>query len=79
MKKLNITSSIGAVNKVKTIKELAQKNDYNLKKLYVGNVLNDFQVMKLCGLIVRPADSHQKKDLSDIVLKSKGRNGVIRE
>ena len=36
--------------------------------------------MKLCGFSVCPADSHPKiKELSDIILKTKGGDGVIRD
>ena len=46
----------------------------------MGNDLNDYQAMRLCGISVCPADSHPKiKEISDIVLKTNGGNGVVRE
>ena len=79
--KLKIIAIQGVSDKVKAIKELANNNSYNLKNiLYVGNDLNDYHVMKLCGFSVCPADSHSKiKELSDITLKTKGGDGVIRD
>lgn len=79
--KLNISAIYGVNNKVEALKILANKNSYNLKNiLYVGNDLNDYQVMKLCGFSVCPADSHPKiRELSDIILKTKGGDGVIRD
>ena len=58
-KKLNIQAIQGVSDKVEAIKELADENNYNLKNiLYMGNDLNDYLVMKLCGYSVCPADSH---------------------
>ena len=46
---------------------------------YVGNDLNDYYAMKLCGFSACPADSHQKiKNISTFTLKVNGGDGVIR-
>jgi 3-deoxy-D-manno-octulosonate 8-phosphate phosphatase (KDO 8-P phosphatase) len=80
-KKLKIPVIQGELDKVKSIKELAFNNSYNLKNiLYVGNDLNDYLAMKLCGYTVCPADSHSKiKDISNVTLRTNGGNGVVRE
>jgi len=80
-KKLKIPVVQGVDDKVEAIKKLVNKNNYNLKNiLYVGNDLNDYLVMQLCGYTVCPADSHSKiKEISDVVLKTNGGNGVVRE
>ena len=80
-KKLNIPAIQGVVNKVEAIKKLATDNNYSLKNiLYVGNDLNDYLVMQLCGYTACPADSHPKiKEISGNILTSKGGNGVVRE
>ena len=80
-KKLNIPAVQGVSDKVEAIKKLVNENHYNLKKiLYVGNDLNDYAVMQLCGYSVCPADSHPKiKHISDICLNTNGGNGVVRE
>jgi len=80
-KKLNIPVIQGTSNKAEEIKELTNQNQFNLKKvLYVGNDLNDYLAMQLCGYTACPADSHPKiKLISNICLNSSGGNGVIRE
>ena len=80
-KKLKINVIQGISNKVNAIKSLAKKNNYNLENiLYVGNDLNDYEAMKICGFSVCPADSHYKiRKLSDIILKTNGGDGVVRD
>ena len=80
-KKLKVPVVQGVDDKVEAIKKLVNKNNYNLKNiLYVGNDLNDYLVMQLCGYTICPADSHFKiKEISDVVLKTNGGNGVVRE
>ena len=80
-KKLKIPVVQGVDDKVEAIKKLVNKNNYNLKNiLYVGNDLNDYLVMQLCGYTICPTDSHPKiKEISDVVLKTNGGNGVVRE
>jgi len=46
----------------------------------VGNDINDYRVMKLCGYTVCSLDSHEViKDFATVVLKTKGGNGIVRE
>ena len=63
------------------IKQLAKKGNFNLQKtLYIGNDLNDYRAMQLCGYTACPSDSHQKiKGISTIILKTSGGNGIVRE
>ncbi len=50
------------------------------KVAYVGNDINDFEVMNLVGTTYCPADANQKiKQISHHVLNSKGGEGVVRE
>ena len=79
--KLNVPSIQGVKDKVVAIKKLAEKENYILKKiLYVGNDINDYGVMQLCGYSACPADSHSKiLEISDIVINKDGGNGVVRE
>jgi 3-deoxy-D-manno-octulosonate 8-phosphate phosphatase (KDO 8-P phosphatase) len=80
-KKLKIPVVQGVTDKVLAIKELARENKFNLKNiLYVGNDLNDYLVMKVCGYTACPVDSHLKiKEISKYILTTKGGNGVVRE
>ena len=79
--KLNITAIQGISDKVKGIRQIAKEKKLNLKNiLYVGNDLNDYHVMKICGYTACPSDSHKKiKSISDIVLELKGGEGIVRE
>jgi YrbI family 3-deoxy-D-manno-octulosonate 8-phosphate phosphatase len=79
--KLKIIALQGIRDKVESLKELAETNGFNLENiLYVGNDLNDYHVMELCGYTACPSDSHKKiKSIANVVLKTKGGNGVVRE
>jgi len=80
-KKLKIPVIQNVKNKLDSIKQLAEKENFDLKNtIYVGNDLNDYRVMKLCGYTICPADSHHKiKEISSVILKTSGGHGVVRE
>ena len=80
-RKLRVPVLQGVTNKVETLKELVDLKNYNLENiLYIGNDLNDYLVMQLCGYTACPADSHSKiKKVSSIVLSTNGGDGVVRE
>ena len=79
--KLKIPVLQGIGDKVKGIKKLALKEGFDLQNiLYVGNDINDYRAMKLCGYTVCPSDSHESiKELATFVLKTRGGNGIVRE
>lgn len=80
-KKLQIPVIQGVKNKVMGIQKIAKKESCSLENmLYVGNDLNDYQVMKICGFTACPADSNEMiKNISNTVLKTNGGFGVVRE
>lgn len=80
-KKLNTAVIYGTKNKVESLISLAREKGFELEKiLYIGNDLNDYQVMKKCGYKLCPSDAHNTiKKISDLVLQSQGGDGVIRE
>ena len=80
-KKLNLTCMHGIDDKQKTVSDYCNKNNIDLKNVaYIGNDINDKDVMKIVGLKFCPADAHQDiKQISDYVLNAKGGKGVIRE
>ena len=48
--------------------------------VFVGNEINDLEVMNSVGYPICPSDAHSKIiSISRIVLNTKGGNGVIRE
>jgi len=79
--KLKIRALQGVNNKVTALKALAKETDTNLKNiLYVGNDLNDYHVMQICGYSLCPSDSHKEiKKIASITLNSYGGNGIVRE
>ena len=80
-KKLNVPLIQGVKNKVESLKIITEHEKFSLNKvLYIGNDINDYHAMKICGYTVCPADGHEKiKQISNITLETKGGCGVIRE
>ena len=80
-KKLKIPVIQGASNKFDTLAKLCAEEHYDINKvLFIGNDLNDYQVMKACGCCACPSDSQPKsKQISSHVLSSAGGEGVARE
>jgi 3-deoxy-D-manno-octulosonate 8-phosphate phosphatase (KDO 8-P phosphatase) len=79
--KLGIPVYQSTKDKKSSLESLAPEKKFNLgKTLFVGNDLNDYQVMQLCGFSACPSDSHPKIiETASIVLKKKGGKGVVRE
>ena len=80
-KKLKIQVIQGVDNKVQELLSLAKSKGYNLNRvLYVGNDVNDYKAMKLCGYSACPSDSHEKiRSIATFVLQKKVGDGVVRE
>jgi len=80
-KKLKVSVINAIENKSTAIINLSEKESLNLSKcVYVGNDLNDYFAMKLCGCKVCPSDAHDEiKKISDVILQSEGGAGVVRE
>ena len=80
-KKLKVPVLQGVGDKSRAIKEFTNKKGFKLENIfYVGNDLNDYNAMRLCGYTACPIDSHIKiKQLATYTLKTKGGEGVVRE
>lgn len=80
-KKLNIECLQGVKNKVAALRDLADSRGWSLERvLYVANDLNDLGVIGLAGVTVCPSDSHPLViENTDIVLRTRGGEGVFRE
>jgi 3-deoxy-D-manno-octulosonate 8-phosphate phosphatase (KDO 8-P phosphatase) len=80
-KKLKVEVIQSIDDKVEAISSILNQSKSSLDRtLYVGNDLNDYQVMQLCRYTACPSDSHQLiKDISNFILYSKGGEGVVRE
>lgn len=79
--KLQIPCTQGAHDKAQVIQQLLQKHQVPAESAcYVGNDINDYRAMSLCGLRAAPSDSHPKiLNIANIPLTSKGGEGVLRE
>tara|TARA_B100001964_G_C14203588_1_gene587042 strand:- start:1069 stop:1581 length:513 start_codon:yes stop_codon:yes gene_type:complete len=79
--KLGITAIQGKRDKLAAIKELIKKKNLDINRIvYVGNDLNDLQVMKKLKLTMCPKDSHPRvQAVALFVLKTKGGEGIVRE
>ena len=79
--KIGIPCLQGINNKKDTLIDYCQKYNIDLKNVaYVGNDINDKDVMKITGTTFCPSDAHESIIIiSDYILKTKGGDGVIRE
>ena len=79
--KLNIECLQGIENKKSALINYCQKNDFELLNVaYVGNDINDKEVMEIAGTTYCPSDAHKSiQIITDYILKTKGGDGVVRE
>jgi len=80
-KKLKVPVIQGITNKVNALGSLSETKGFDLNRvLYVGNDLNDYGVMQICGYSACPADAHPRiKESAKVVLECNGGRGVVRE
>ena len=71
----------GIDNKKDSLLNYSRENNFNLKQVaYIGNDINDKDVMETVGITFCPSDAHKSIiAISNHVLKTKGGHGVIRE
>lgn len=80
--KLKIPCIQGCLNKVDQLVRYCNENCYELRKvLYVGNGLNDLEVMKIVGHPIAPKNSHPDiKNIAGVFVTEKnGGEGVLLE
>ena len=80
-KKLDLFCLQGVENKEQALTEYCNEHQISLSHVaYVGNDINDLDVMELVGTTFCPADAHVSiKEISQFILSSKGGEGVSRE
>jgi len=80
-KKLNLFCIQGIDNKAEALAEYCNAHQISLSDVaYVGNDINDLEVMELVGTTYCPADAHTSiKEISQCILVTKGGEGVSRE
>jgi len=79
--KIKIPYIHGVENKRNVLKQyLAENNIDKNKVVFIGNDLNDKEVMQYIGIPVAPSDAHfEILDIAQIITKKKGGDGVVRE
>lgn len=79
--KLHLEVIASCKDKKHTLEKFCSQNGYNLNQvMYIGNDLNDLEVMKIVGFPIAPADAHPKiKKLAKLVTEAKGGEGVVKE
>jgi len=79
--KLNLECIQGVNNKRESLIGYCNKNGFDLKKvLFIGNDINDLEIMKSVGYPLCPADAHESvKNISRFIFSRKGGDGVVRE
>jgi YrbI family 3-deoxy-D-manno-octulosonate 8-phosphate phosphatase len=79
--KLKVPAVYGVDDKLMALKKLAQKHRFSFRDvLYIGNDINDYEVMSACGWRACPADAYlQIKRITHIITQARGGEGVIRE
>ena len=80
-KKLDINCLQGIENKKTALIDYCNCHNFSLKNVaYVGNDINDKEVMEVVGITFCPNDAHDSiKNISNHILQAKGGDGVIRE
>jgi len=81
-KKIKIKKLIsGCENKISAVEKLTQRYGIKFNQIaYVGDDLNDYNVMKNVGFSACPSDAnYQIKKISKYVCDSKGGDGAVRE
>jgi len=80
-RKLGIECIQGTDDKKFSLINYLAAKDLNLANVaFLGNDINDLEVMEIVGISLCPKDAHTKiKKIAKIILKTKGGEGVIRE
>ena len=80
-KKLQLEVIHNCEDKCSALKQYCEKNGFELSKtVFVGNDVNDLEVMKAVGFPVAPADAYYYiLEVAKIITIAKGGRGVVRE
>ena len=72
---------LGAKNKIDVLNEILIRRNLKTKNIaFIGDDMNDLEIMKVVGLSACPSDAMTEiKNISDYVCKNRGGNGAFRE
>lgn len=79
--KLHLKVIASCKDKKSALENYCAQNGYDLNRvMYIGNDLNDLEVMKIVGFPVAPADAHPEiKKVAKLTTEAKGGEGVVKE
>ena len=79
--KLHLEVIVSCKDKKIALENYCAQKGYDLNRvMYIGNDLNDLEVMRIVGFPVAPADAHSKiKKLAKLTTEAKGGEGVVKE
>ena len=79
--KLKIPCIQDSSDKKNALLSFCKTNHINIKKtIFIGNDINDLDVMGIVGLRLCPSDASEEiKSISSLILKKKGGQGIVRE
>lgn len=71
----------GATNKLEVLKEILERRNLKFEEVaYVGDDVNDLEMIKNCGITFAPRDAiDDVLNSVDVVLKKNGGQGAVRE
>ena len=80
-RKLGIDVLYGIQDKKMVLTDYCRKNNYDLRReLYIGNDINDLEVMGVVGHPLAPQDARPSvKRISKMIIARNGGDGVVRE
>jgi len=79
--KLHLEVIASCKDKKIALENYCTQKGYDLNRvMYIGNDLNDLEVMRIVGFPVAPVDAHPKiKKIAKLITEVKGGEGVIKE
>jgi 3-deoxy-D-manno-octulosonate 8-phosphate phosphatase (KDO 8-P phosphatase) len=79
--KLRLEVIASCKDKKNALESYCAQNDYAVNKvMYIGNDLNDLEVMRIVGFPIAPAGAHPKiKKIAKLITETKGGDGVVKE
>lgn len=79
--KLKVECIQSVSDKAECLKKYCNNNHVLLQNVaYIGNDINDYEVMKLVGMKIVPSDAYEAvKNIADYITKTAGGYGVLRE
>ena len=79
--KLHLDVIASCKDKKHALENYCTQKGYDLNRvMYVGNDLNDLEVMRIVGFPIAPADAHPKiKKVAKLTTEAKGGEGVVKE